>query len=94
MAAACASAATPVAPHTVVPGITLAHGRDSSQQQYLARAHAIAALGCMCLTFDLRGHARDKAHRDTVTREGNLNGTLAACDLLTGHPAADADAVA
>lgn len=87
-------AGTLVAPDTVVPGVMLVHGWDGSQQQYLARAHALAALGCICLTFDLRGHARDKAHRDTVTREDNLNDMLAAYDLLTGHPAVDAQAVA
>jgi pimeloyl-ACP methyl ester carboxylesterase len=87
-------AGTLVAPDTVVPGVMLVHGWDGSQEQYLARAHALAALGCICLTFDLRGHARDKAHRDTVTREDNLNDMLAAYDLLTGHPAVDASAVA
>jgi uncharacterized protein len=87
-------AGTLVAPDTVVPGVMLVHGWDGSQEQYLARAHAIAALGCICLTFDLRGHARDKAQRDTVTREDNLNDMLAAYDLLTGHPAVDANAVA
>lgn len=86
-------AGTLVAPDTVVPGVLLVHGWDGSQEQYLARAHAIAALGCICLTIDLRGHARDKAHRDTVTREDNLNDLLAAYDLLTGHPAVDADSV-
>ncbi|RZJ14450.1 MAG: alpha/beta fold hydrolase [Acidovorax sp.] len=87
-------AGTLVAPDTVVPGVLLVHGWDGSQEQYLARAHAIAALGCVCLTIDLRGHARDKAHRDTVTREDNLNDLLAAYDLLTGHPAVDAQSVA
>lgn len=87
-------AGTLVAPNTVVPGVLLVHGWDGSQQQYLARAHAIAALGCICLTIDLRGHARDKAHRDTVTREENLNDMLAAYDLLTGHPAVDTRSVA
>lgn len=87
-------AGTLVAPDTVVPGVLLVHGWDGSQEQYLARAHAIAALGCVCLTIDLRGHARDRAHRDTVTREDNLNDMLAAYDLLTGHPAVDANSVA
>ena len=86
-------AGTLVAPDTVVPGVMLVHGWDGSQEQYLARAHAIAALGCICLTIDLRGHASDKAHRDTVTREDNLNDMLAAYDLLTGHPAVDANSV-
>ncbi|HSV52542.1 MAG TPA: alpha/beta fold hydrolase [Burkholderiaceae bacterium] len=85
---------TLVAPDTVVPGVMLVHGWDGSQEQYIARAHEIAALGCICLTFDLRGHASDKAQRDTVTREDNLMDMLAAYDLLVGHPAVDSSAVA
>ena len=87
-------AGTLVAPNTVVPGVMLVHGWDGSQEQYLARAHEIAALGCICLTFDLRGHASDKAQRNTVTREDNLADMLAAYDTLVGHPAVDASAVA
>jgi uncharacterized protein len=86
-------AGTLVAPSTIVPGVMLVHGWDGSQEQYLARAHEIAALGCICLTFDLRGHASDKAQRDTVTREDNLADMLAAYDLLVGHPAVDESAV-
>ncbi|WP_083686516.1 alpha/beta hydrolase family protein [Rhodoferax koreense] len=86
-------AGTLVAPNTVVPGVMLVHGWDGSQEQYLARAHEIAALGCICLTFDLSGHASDKAQRNCVTREDNLADMLAAYDTLVGHPAVDASAV-
>lgn len=87
-------AGTLVAPDTLVPGVILVHGWDGAQEQYIARAHAIASLGCICLTFDLRGHVRHAAMRDTVTREQNLNDVLAAYDLLTGHPAVDPTAIA
>ncbi len=86
-------AGTLVGPDTVVPGVMLVHGWDGSQEQYIARAHEIAALGCICLTFDLRGHAKDKARRDMVTREDNLNDMLAAYDTLVGHPSVDGSAV-
>ncbi|MGA0572761.1 alpha/beta hydrolase family protein [Variovorax sp. VNK109] len=86
-------AGTLVGPDTVVPGVMLVHGWDGSQEQYLARAHEIAALGCICLTFDLRGHAKDKARRDMVTREDNLNDMLAAYDTLVGHPSVDGSAI-
>jgi pimeloyl-ACP methyl ester carboxylesterase len=86
-------AGTLVAPDTIVPGVLLVHGWDGSQEQYLARAHAIAALGCICLTIDLRGHANDRAQRDIVTREDNLNDMLAAYDMLVGHPAVDEESV-
>ena len=79
---------------TMVPGVLLVHGWDGSQEQYLARAHEIAALGCVCLTFDLRGHARHAAQRQEVTREDNLRDVLAAYDVLVGHPTVDPTAVA
>jgi len=78
----------------MVPGVLLVHGWDGSQEQYIARAHEIAALGCVCLTFDLRGHARHASLRQEVTREDNLRDVLAAYDALVGHPAVDPAAVA
>ena len=87
-------AGTLVGPDTMVPGVVLVHGWDGSQDQYIARAHEIASLGCICLTFDLRGHVRHKAERDTVTREDNLRDLLAAYDVLVGHPAVDPNAIA
>ena len=77
-------AGTLVAASTMVPGVLLVHGWDGSQEQYIARAHDIAALGCVCLTFDLRGHARHAALRKEVTREDNLRDVLAACEAFTG----------
>lgn len=87
-------AGTLVGPDTMVPGVLLVHGWDGSQDQYIARAHEIASLGCICLTFDLRGHVRHQADRDTVTREDNLRDLLAAYDVLVGHPAVDPNAIA
>jgi len=87
-------AGTLVGPDMMVPGVLLVHGWDGSQDQYIARAHEIAALGCICLTFDLRGHARHEAQRNTVTREDNLRDVLAAYDVLVGHPAVDPSAIA
>jgi uncharacterized protein len=87
-------AGTLVGPDTMVPGVLLVHGWDGSQDQYIARAHEIASLGCICLTFDLRGHVRHQAQRDSVTREENLHDVLAAYDALVGHPSVDPSAVA
>ncbi len=87
-------AGTLVGPNTLMPGVMLVHGWDGSQEQYIARAHEIAALGCICLTFDLRGHAKDRGARDAVTREDNLADMLAAYDVLVGHPSVDGRAVA
>ena len=58
-------AGTLVGPDTMVPGVLLVHGWDGSQAQYIARAHEIATLGCICLTFDLRGHVRHQEQRET-----------------------------
>lgn len=87
-------AGTLVAPDTMVPGVMLVHGWDGSQEQYIERAHEIAALGCVCLTFDLRGHVRHQAEHGTVSREQNLQDVLAAYDVLVGHPVVDPGAIA
>lgn len=87
-------AGTLVGPDTMVPGVMLVHGWDGSQEQYIARAHELASLGCICLTFDLRGHVRHQAQRETVSREDNLQDVLAAYDVLVGHPAVDPSAIA
>jgi dienelactone hydrolase len=85
---------TLVGPDTMVPGVLLVHGWDGSQDQYIARAHEIAALGCICLTFDLRGHVRHETQRETVSREENLHDVIAAYDTLVNHPAVDPHAIA
>jgi hypothetical protein len=87
-------AATLVGPATLIPGVLFVHGWGGTQDQYLARARKIAALGCICLTFDLRGHARDAPQQDVVTREDNLRDVAAAYDVLAGHPWVDQDAIA
>src|SRR5215217_3841131 len=83
-----------VAPATVVPGVLFLHGWGGTQEQYLARAREIAALGCVCLTVDLRGHAGTKDQKETVTREDNLRDALAAYDSFARHPAVDQQAIA
>ncbi len=85
---------TLVTPATVVPGLLFLHGWGGSQEQYLARAREIAALGCVCLTVDLRGHGGTAAQRDSVTREDNLHDALAAYDTLVSHRVVDRDAIA
>jgi uncharacterized protein len=87
-------AGTLVVPATLTPGVLFVHGWGGSQEHYLARAREIAALGCICLTFDLRGHARTEPQHETVSREANLRDLVAAYDLLARHPVVDADAIA
>ena len=49
---------TLVAPATTVPGVLFVQGWGSGQEVYLPRAREIAALGCLCLTFEPRGVAK------------------------------------
>jgi len=87
-------AGTLVAPATVVPGVLFVHGWGGSQEQYLVRAREIAALGCVCLTFDLRGHAQTEPQHETVTREDNLRDVMAAYDVLARQRTVDRSAIA
>lgn len=87
-------AGTLVAPSTRIPGVLFVHGWGGSQAQYLARAREVAALGCVCLTFDLRGHADTLPQYETVTRENNLHDVLAAYDRLASQRAVDPASIA
>src|SRR5690606_10856623 len=39
-----------------LPGVLFVHGWGGSQDHDLGRARRAAGIGCVCLTFDLRGH--------------------------------------
>jgi uncharacterized protein len=81
-----------IEPHT--PATLFVHGWGGCQQQYLECARAIAALGCVCLIFDLRGHAETRGQHETVTREDSMHDVLAAYDLLARAPGVDKQAMA
>jgi uncharacterized protein len=83
-----------LSPKSKVPGVLFVHGWGGSQERDLERAKGIAGLGCVCLTFDLRGHAGNGIPLSRVTREDNLRDLLAAYDRLLAHPAIDTSAVA
>jgi pimeloyl-ACP methyl ester carboxylesterase len=87
-------AGTFLTPRSKVPGVLFVHGWGGSQQRDLARARGIAGLGCVCLTFDLRGHEKTVARQQWVSREDNLRDILAAYDMLLSHPGIDTDAIA
>jgi dienelactone hydrolase len=87
-------AGTIVVPAPQVPGVLFVHGWGGSQEQYLARAREIAALGCVCLTFDLSGHAGTRPQQETVSREQNLRDVIAAYDVLASHRGVDPSAIA
>jgi dienelactone hydrolase len=79
----------PAAVERLAPGVLFVHGWGGNQDHYLAEARAIAALGCVCLIFNLRGHAETEAQHETVTREDNLRDVMAAYDVLAHDPGVD-----
>jgi uncharacterized protein len=87
-------AGTLVTPSKLLPGALFVHGWGGNQKQYLARAREIAALGCVCLTIDLRGHGQADQHNETVTREDNLRDMIAAYDVLIAQRGVDPSAIA
>jgi len=89
-----AIAGTFVTPKTLVPGVLFVHGWGGSQDQYIARAREIAGLGCVCLTFNLRGHVETRPLFETVSREINLRDVLAAYDMLAARRHVDPEAIA
>jgi dienelactone hydrolase len=88
-----AIAGTIVAPTRAVPALLFVHGWGGSQEHYIARAREISALGCVCLTIDLRGHGATEDQHPTVTREDNLHDVVAAYDLLSRRPGVDRNAI-
>jgi dienelactone hydrolase len=87
-------AGTLVSPSTLIPGVLFVHGWGGGQEQYIARAREIAALGCVCLTFDLSGHAETLPMQETVSRENNLADVLAAYDTLVRQRGVDPASIA
>ncbi|MGH6747274.1 MULTISPECIES: alpha/beta hydrolase family protein [unclassified Novosphingobium] len=85
---------TVLTPAKLTPGVLFIHGWGGCQEQDLVRAEEIAQLGCICFTFDLRGHARHDDQRDSVTRSDGLADVLAAYDFLARQEGIDASAIA
>lgn len=87
-------AGTLMTPKSKIPGVLFIHGWGGDQAFDLKRASGIAGLGCVCLTFDLRGHAATEAQRQRVSREDNLHDVMAAYDRLIEHPAVQSGEIA
>jgi len=86
--------ATVLSPPSRMPGVLFVHGWGGSQEHDLVRAREAAGIGCVCLTFDLRGHERTARHWERVNRPQNLADLLAAYDWLAARPNVDPDAIA
>jgi dienelactone hydrolase len=86
-------AGTLLSPEAPVPGFLFIHGWGGDQAEDLAQAEELARLGCVCFTFDLRGHADSGASKDEVTRQDSLDDVLAAYDYLASQPMIDEAAI-
>lgn len=86
--------ATVLAPKPALPGVLFVHGWGGNQEQDLSRAKQAAALGTVCLTFDLRGHRANTVRKNTITRAQNLQDLCATYDWLAGQPQVDSSAIA
>lgn len=80
-------------PEAPVPGLLFVHGWGGDQEEDLGHAEELARLGCVCFTFDLRGHAGSDASRDEVTRQDGLDDVRAAYDYLASQPLIDPSAI-
>ena len=81
-------------PATGFPGVLFVHGWAGSQRRDERRSRAIAQLGCICLTFDLRGHGEMREDIKSVTPSDNLMDVCSAYDALVGHPGVDPNSIA
>jgi uncharacterized protein len=72
-----------------LPGVLFAHGWGASQEHSLVLARLAAGRGCICLTFDFRGHGETVDQRIKTTREDNLRDLIAAYDVLASQPEVD-----
>jgi uncharacterized protein len=79
---------------TGMPGILFIHGWGGNQHHNLVRAREAVGLGCICLTFDLRGHESHISMRRSVTRGQNLDDVKAAYDALVQLPYVDPASIA
>jgi dienelactone hydrolase len=76
------------------PAVLFVHGWGATQRHDIGKGKRLVRLGYAGLTFNLRGHARTRRQRDTVTRADNLRDLLAAYDFLVAQPRVDSERVA
>lgn len=81
-------------PATGFPGVLFVHGWAGSQSRDERRSRTIAQLGCICLTFDMRGHGEMREGLKSVTPSDNLADVCSAYDALAAHPGVDPGCIA
>lgn len=75
------------------PGVLFIHGWTSSEEGYLPRAQAVAKLGAICLTINLRGHGKSEGRLEDFSRKDHLKDVMAAYDFLAGQKNVDKDRI-
>lgn len=80
-------------PEVPVPGFLFVHGWGGDRDEDLSQAEALTRLGCVCFTFDLRGHAGSDRSPEDVTRQDGLDDVAAAYDYLAAHPLVKGSAI-
>lgn len=75
------------------PAVLLIHGWASSETSHIPRAQAIANLGYVCLTFNLRGHGESDGKLDEFSRKDHLQDIIASYDFLAGQLEVDKEKI-
>jgi dienelactone hydrolase len=84
----------PAAAHDRHPAVLFVHGWGATQRHDIGKGKRLVQLGYAGLTFNLRGHARTRRQRDTVTRADNLRDLVGAYDVLVAQPGIDPERIA
>lgn len=88
---------TLILPENIKPNgkaILFLHGWRSSEDGCIDRAKALAELGYICLTFNLRGHGNSTGDIHKLTRQDFLNDAILAYDYLKNQKRVDPDKIA
>jgi dipeptidyl aminopeptidase/acylaminoacyl peptidase len=75
------------------PGTLFIHGWKSDERRYLTRAEALAKLGFICLTFNLRGHGTSDGKLEHLTIADHLKDSIAAYDFLASQQSVKKEAI-
>lgn len=75
------------------PALFFIHGWSSNQTGNIERAKALAKIGFICLTIDLRGHGESDGKLGEFSRKDHLEDVLTAYDYLKSQPDVDPEKI-
>lgn len=80
----------PESEQKLLPAVMFVHGWTSSQSKYIPRGKTVAKnVGCMVLTFDLRGHGKSGGELKDFSRLDHANDITKAHEFLKNHQLVD-----